>query len=255
MNSLKAEHKSLRESNEKQIEILQNLKKNLTKQYRELKQNVTATIKKDEQILAFMTVTSNDAIKEIEQVVEKGNNVMQLVKCCQRLETEEDKLMFWAKFHRKLNMFEESTEEEEKVADIAQIEDSKPEEESTEVTQSDGSKEEEIAQSEPEAPTETDADIPDGFEVLEKVNSVWWCYNRVVIQCMQMKQEKESLIAENKNLKDIIKGILKDAIMQPKAPPRSMTYPVQSKVMSAPISRQKRGSKESQQLSFVVIDL
>ncbi|GLV41832.1 uncharacterized protein CBL_13564 [Carabus blaptoides fortunei] len=250
LNSYKTEYKSLRESNEKQIEILQNLKKNLITQYRDLKQHVAKTNKKDEQILAFMTVTSNNAIKEIEQLVEKGNSVMQLVKCCQKLETEEDKLMFWAKFHKKLNMFEESIEEEE-VTNITQNEHGKPEEESTEETQSDGSKDEEAAQSEPDAPIETD--IPEGFEVLEKVNGVWWCYNRVVIECMQMKQEKESLIAENKNLKDIIKGILKDAALQPKAPPKHMTYPVQSKIMSAPISRQRCNSK--QQLSFVVIDL
>lgn len=101
IKTTKAKNESFHENSENQIKHLTKDRDILKKQYEKLKKGLTLDIKKSEKRLTFMTICSNNSLKELDKMIKKGENIMQIITCCRRLETEDEKNMSWSEMRRK----------------------------------------------------------------------------------------------------------------------------------------------------------
>lgn len=77
------------------------------------------------------------------------------------------------------------------------------------------------------------------FEVLDKLEGLWWVYNKVEMHCMKLKSEKKVLTEENNKLKEVIKDVLEAAALGQSIPSaKSASTPGSRKrfILSTPLS-------------------
>lgn len=240
---------------------MSNYRNNLNKEHFELKQNLTKIIRLDEKKLKFMTHESNQVISHMQKINEKAKSIENIVACCQRLETEKEKLMTWAKFNGILDKFQpvsispsldgsedltlartDTQESKEDTEDLKEIIDSLSETKEIIETTTSGidsspvksvSKESQDIISEEIQAEDILEKFPLALDNITKMEGLWWSCNQVEIETMDFRRERMELLAENQNMKQIIKGILRDAALEP-LPTREMIYPVKNKIKSAP---------------------
>lgn len=314
INTLKANHENFHENSEKQIKLATEERDTLHKQYETLKKKLKIYLAKSEKKLTHMTVCSGNVIKDLTKQVVKGQNIMQIVTCCRRLETEDEKGDNWFALRQKWYELHGLVTEPEKVSVKREkkLKDrpktaatySEPDSQMSKMLQSDLSnysdikiaelenesdetqpksnisvkvkgiqkegfgKDEVIPESDSdkalvkaEEPESSDSDNTlenqpqtsnafSDFQYLRNLNSLCWVHNRVEMDIIELKKEKATLLAENKRLKGIIRGILEDAVLEPTAP-KKPSLRVRPCISSAPASISS--SKWARQLPNCVV--
>lgn len=74
-----------------------------------------------------------------------------------------------------------------------------------------------------------------GNNYIQSLSSLCWVQNRVEMEIIELKEEKCTLLAENKKLQSIIKGILEDAVLEPPKP-KKPSLKLRKNISSAPAS-------------------
>lgn len=238
---------------------------------------MTKSIRSDEKKLKFMAHQSNQVINHMQKINEKAKAIENIVACCQRLETEREKLMTWAKFNRIFDKFQpasiasspdgsenltltrtDTKESEEDMEDIKQMIETKKivETASSSIdfspvkSMSKESSSQNITSD--EIPSENILEkFPFVMANITKMEGLWWSCNQVEIETMNFKKERTELLVENENMKLIVKGILRDAAMEP-SPSKEIVYPVKTKIKSAPSLTTK---VDMQGQKFLIVNL
>lgn len=75
-----------------------------------------------------------------------------------------------------------------------------------------------------------------GYESLTKMERLWWVYNKVKLDCMDMKQAREKLLEENYALKETIRAVLEASALGQSIPTRrAKTASSKRFILSAPL--------------------
>lgn len=167
-----------------------------------------------------MTATSNKTLGQLDEIITKSKNISQIISWCRKLETEEEKNESWESMRLKWYALHNLPTDDAKIED---------ETITTEI-------EKKIETKDPlfECLT-SQQDLLNKFKHLNCLRSLWWVYNRTKIDIVELEKEKIRLTVENKEYRDIIKGILEDALLEP-APPKVPVVSVRPVVSSAPAS-------------------
>ncbi|XP_077967631.1 dynein regulatory complex subunit 2-like isoform X2 [Styela clava] len=141
----------------------------ILRHFQELKSEMNTERERDRVKLTTLTLQSNNSIKTLSRVYEKGDRILKLAEMCRKLETEEEKV---------LPFFASSlTKEEEEDIDAAMMEE----------------------------PSEPLSGIMHEYHALE---NFWKRYNKVLLDKLALDKEKQTLAQENQQLRTVLKQYL-----------------------------------------------
>ncbi|KAF5308043.1 hypothetical protein FQR65_LT06418 [Abscondita terminalis] len=232
---------------EEQIEQLQQEIEVTTRQFFGMRKTLMQNLNHDEKQLQFLTSCSNEAIKNLEAKCVKGKHLLHLARSCSKLESQDEKINKWAvcvpdfakqedtsdkqltlpkirpktsiskppqiKYMRKLRseeIFVPSLDSSEVftvktrlVRNLPIREDSITIEKkvlSKKLSRSD------LAQS--KSSTSHDSSSKSGLGHLNQMEGLWMVYNKVELDCLDLKKQKKRILAENEKLKEEIRNVL-----------------------------------------------
>lgn len=198
------------ESDEARYKAMLDQQKKLNEEHTRLKRRLSQNLSRQGRKFTKMTIMSNDVVEQLKGVKNKGNSILQVVSCCRKLETEEERTQSWGKQRKNWYKLYDIVEKiaEEQVEEKGGLEVGKVE----------------------------DSDVGEflgRYRYLDDLKDLWWVHNRVELDVIDLKDEKKSLVEENRSFRKIIRGILEDAALEP-ARPKLPTVSKRQGVLSAP---------------------
>lgn len=154
---------------EERNKILRDEREFVLRHFQKLKYEMDGCRSEERKLLSKMVQHSNDCIKQLQGVAEKGDTILRCAEMCRKLETEEEKVLpFYASTLTK--------EEQEDVNNAVY-----------------------------EAPSEPLSAVMHNYIGLE---NFWKRYNKVLLDKLSLDQEKNVLTQENRQLRAILKQYL-----------------------------------------------
>ncbi|KAM9321401.1 dynein regulatory complex subunit 2 [Gastrophryne carolinensis] len=169
INSLRNKISANAFESEQQNRQLREHKEVVHKQFQKLKQQMNQVRAAEHSRLTTMTVQSNAALKQLQRLIEKGEQILRLAEMCRKLETEEEKV---------LPFYPSSLSDAEK---------------------------EEAERSSMEKPTEELAQLMQEYTALDQF---WKRYNKVLLEHWALEREKTVLSQDNEKLRLLLKQYL-----------------------------------------------
>ncbi|XP_058458043.1 dynein regulatory complex subunit 2 [Malaya genurostris] len=163
---------TIKDEHEFNIRQLQKSKVELQDRVRNIKQEMEMGLKMDETRLKQLAVHSNGAIRHLQNLLKRGNAILQIAKFCKKFETENESLLPFVHSAVKRQMFE-----------IDEVELKEP---------------------------ITDFEIfkKDTFGMAKMFENFWMRFNKAKIDCACLQEEKQQLLEENERLKNQLKEYL-----------------------------------------------
>ncbi|XP_040197115.1 dynein regulatory complex subunit 2 [Rana temporaria] len=155
--------------NEEQNRQMREDKEVVHKQFLKLKQQMNQARAAEYSRLTTLTVQSNAALKELQRVIDKGEQILRLAEMCRKLETEEEKV---------LPFYPSSLSDAEK---------------------------EEVEKAIMEKPSEQLALLMQDYTALDQF---WKRYNKVLLEHWALEREKTVLSQDNQKLRILLKQYL-----------------------------------------------
>ncbi|CAG9767378.1 unnamed protein product [Ceutorhynchus assimilis] len=258
---LKTNHKDMLKMKTDKVQSLEAEEKLLNIKFLKIRKDLKVHLALDEKQLRLLTATSNQALEELNLVLEKGRHVLALSITCKKFETDRERISKWLP----IMTFAELKDDDEGLTDDQKLIQkslrkgfSTPKLEEFNIrpqTSSFSATFEPLLSDSKVAPIEDvkieskkieeKEKIPTNFlnscyENLEKLENFWMIYNKCEIDVMELKQEKATLEKENKQLRGLIRAVLEAAVLAKSAPDSKVSTRVQSKrrsAYSAPLHR------------------
>ncbi|XP_018417380.1 PREDICTED: coiled-coil domain-containing protein 65 [Nanorana parkeri] len=169
INTLRNKISAHARENEEQNRRLREDKKVVHKQFQKVKQHMNQARAAEHSRLTTLTVQSNAALKELQRVIDKGEQIIRVAEMCRKLETEEEKVLpFYPS------------------------------------TLSDADKEE-AEKASMEKPSEQLALLMQDYITLDQF---WKRYNKVLLERWALEREKTVLSQDNQKLRVLLKQYL-----------------------------------------------
>lgn len=150
-----------------------------------IKKQLQIDLKKDEKKIQKLTTISNYVVNNLYKLLNKGKQILFLMKICQKLETEREQIV---KFEK-----QDEFELEEIPASENVIEDVKFQK-------------------------KEDNKLPDFLQpIIDSLNDLdefWKKYSRIQVDIIDIKQEKNFLLNENKELRTMLRGVLESVALE-----------------------------------------
>ncbi|PIO28238.1 hypothetical protein AB205_0184720, partial [Aquarana catesbeiana] len=169
INTLRNKISAHTRDNEEQNRQLREDKEVVHKQFLKLKQQMNQARAAEYSRLTTLTVQSNAALKELQRVIDKGEQILRLAEMCRKLETEEEKV---------LPFYPSSLSDAEK---------------------------EEAEKAIMEKPSEQLALLMQNYTALDQF---WKRYNKVLLEHWALEREKTVLSQDNQKLRILLKQYL-----------------------------------------------
>ncbi|XP_055619278.1 dynein regulatory complex subunit 2 [Toxorhynchites rutilus septentrionalis] len=163
---------TIREEHEFNMKQLQKTKMELQERMRNIKQEMEIGLRMDEERLKQLAVCSNGALKYLQNLLKRGNSILQIANFCRKFETENESLLPFVHSAVKRQMFEVDEDELK------------------------------------EPSTEFEVFKKDTFGIAKKFENFWMRFNKARIDCACLQEEKQQLLEENERLKSQLKDYL-----------------------------------------------
>ncbi|XP_038107965.1 dynein regulatory complex subunit 2 [Culex quinquefasciatus] len=163
---------TIRDEHEFNVKQLQKSKMELQERVRNVKQEMEIGLKMDEEKLKQLAVCSNGALKYLQNLLKRGNAILQIATFCKKFETENESLLPFVHSAVKRQMFEVDEDELK------------------------------------EPSTEFDVFKKETFGIAKKFENFWMRFNKARIDCACLQEEKQQLLEENERLKSQLKEYL-----------------------------------------------
>lgn len=163
---------TIKEEHEFNMKQLQKSKMELQERIRNIKQEMEIRLRMDEERLKQLAVCSNGALKYLQNLLKRGNSILQIANFCKKFETENESLLPFVHSAVKRQMFEVDEDDLK------------------------------------EPVTEFEAFKKDTFGIAKKFENFWMRFNKARIDCACLQEEKQQLLEENERLKSQLKDYL-----------------------------------------------
>ncbi|XP_058830498.1 dynein regulatory complex subunit 2 isoform X2 [Topomyia yanbarensis] len=163
---------TIKDEHQFNLKQLHKSKVELQDRVRNIKQEMEIGLKMDEDRLKQLAVCSNGIIRYLQNLLKRGNAILQTATFCKKFETENESLLPFVHSAVKRQMFE-------------------------------------VDEDELKEPT-TDFEVfkKDTFGIAKKFENFWMRYNKARIDCACLQEEKQQLQEENERLKNQLKEYL-----------------------------------------------
>ncbi|CAH0563327.1 unnamed protein product [Brassicogethes aeneus] len=232
IDRLNLRYEQLYTTKEGKIKILSSELEDLNHAYLKLRQKLKTDLALDKSQLMLCTSLGEETIAKVKEDRILGEQLMVLVKACQKFETEKERILKWAPMIKiNLKEFGDLTLVKGKIRPKTSA--SKP----TKIISLD------IRKPEPQAPMVEKLDennLKSCFDNLQSLENFWQTYNKVNIDFLESKQESKMLQNENKELRGMIRAILETALLNNSIPNTRASTRAPSRMRSAFSAPQRR---------------
>ncbi|CAG9857179.1 unnamed protein product [Phyllotreta striolata] len=241
-NSIKQSIDHLKTSRNSKLTSLISELEETKKIHFEMREVLKKDLENDRRKLAVLSESSKQTIEYLKNVLRRGQSMMNLAQNCDKYETEKEKLMRWVSFTQANRQ-----EDEDNDAVPASESPSKtppnrdPEIDLTSVRNVVFNDKQPAETPSPEEPGRAGSFLDDCARSLEPMERFWSSCSRAEADCVELKEEKRALEAENKQLRDMMGAVLEAAALARSTIPNSrVSTRVPSRKISACSATAKR---------------